>query len=350
MDNINLEKFIYKDLQSKNYDFYCSKNFTSKSSYVPQVYAIKTGSISKQVLKQNNLKEISFTTQKTHNILHKRPIVIVKNFTVSSPVSDNILLCSILKQGIGLLPSKDISASLEKYLTNIQPLSLVENVFTSSQDKVSYFKTFSKNITLQSINLKNFDLFLDKNCSTKEKEELIYWFISKRSKELSDINVDKKITNYLLDNWKNDYPYLQQFLPFSQYLTNQIQQKDLDVFGSYLYSVSTDINLLKASKILGFTTTKITSASDKLFKEIEDYHKADLKIIRETNQTTFLLQHNDPLLTQDFIKTIFKKFLYDILENNVQKVDSDYCKKWYLHEVFSLKLPSTNHSSKVMKI
>lgn len=350
MDNIDLEKFIYKDLQNKNYEFYFSKHYKSTSTYTPQIYAIKTTSVNKQSLTHFDLKICNLTTQKMHNFLHKRPIIVVKSFKAFNPISDNLLLCSILKQGLTQISSKDIENSLEKYLTNIQPLSLVENVFANSQDKIKYFKNFCQKLTLQSINLKNLDLFLLKNCSTKEKEDFVFWFISKRSKELQDITIEKKITNYLLENWTNNPIYLNKFLPFSQYLTNQIFKNKLDIFDNYSFSAVVEINLLKTSKFIGLTTNKINNISEKFFKEVEKYHNAQLKTITDSNNTTFVLQHNTLSLEQVYLKELFHKFLTHIYDNNIQKVDSEYCEKWYLHEVLSQKLPTINKYSKLNKI
>lgn len=350
MNNIDLEKFIYKDLQNKNYEFYFSKSYKSSSNYTPQIYALKPDPANKQSLTHLNLKVCNLTTQKMHNFLHKRPIIIVKGFNAFNPVSDNVLLCSILKQGLTQISSKDISSSLEKYITNIQPLSLVENVFSNSQDKIKYFKHFSQKLTLQSINLKNLDLFFLKNCSVKEKEDFVFWFISKRSKELQDITIEKKITTYLLENWSNDPIYLNKFLPFSQYLTNQILKNDLDIFDNYSYSAVVEINLLKTSKFIGLTTNKINNISEKFFKEVEKYHNAQLKTITDSNNTTFVLQHNTVSLEQVYLKELFHRFLTHIYDNNIQKVDSEYCEKWYLHEVLLAKLPTVNTSSKLKKI
>lgn len=348
MNNINLEKFIYKDLQSKGYDFYC-RDYKSNSNVTPQIYAIKPNIATKQVLKQKSLKAINFTTQKIHNVLHKRPLIVVKSFNAYNPIMDNVTLCSSLKQGITQLPAKDIVGTLEKYITNIQPMTLVENVFVSSQDKVSYFKTFSKKVTLQNTNLKNLDSFLNKHCSPSEKEDFIVWFVSKRSKELQEIYVDTKITNYLLDTWKNDTQFLENFLTISPYLTNQIQNKDLDIFDSYSYSVTVKADIEIASKKLGLSINKISLASDKLFKSIEKYHNAHLSIINEKNKTTFLLESDESLLTKTYLTNVYKKFLVQLVDNN-QKIDSTYCDKWYLHEVLSNKLPTTNSFTKVKKI
>lgn len=350
MDNINLEKFIYKDLQSKNYYFYCSKNYNSNSNYLPQIYAIKTSSFDKQFLIQQNLIPVSLTSQKIYNILHKRPVIVVKNFTASNALSDNLLLCSILKEGISHLSIQDVFSSLEKYLINIQTLFLIENVFSTSKDKNNYFKLFSKNLTLQGVNLKNLDVFLSKYFSTKEKEDFIFLFISKRSKELCDINVDKKFTNYLIENWSDNISYLEKFFPFSQYLTNQICPNNINIFDSYSYSTVIEINLLKTSNFIGLTTNKINIIADKFFKEVQKYHNAQMKTINDLEHTTFVLQHNDKLLNKTYIEETFYKLLTSLLKNDIQKIDLLYCEKWYFHEVISKKIPSINTISTYTKI
>lgn len=349
MDNINLEKLIYKDLQNKGYELYCTDNYKQTSTFTPQIYAMKPSSVTKNFLKQKSLKPTGFTTQKIHNILHKRPIVIVKSFNAFNPISDNLLLCSIIKQYIGQLPPKDIVGTLEKYTHNIHPMTLVENVFSTSQDKLSYLKTFSKKLTLKNIHLKNLDSFLNKYSNPAEKEDFIFWFVSKRSKELQDIGVDTKITNYLLENWKNNSQFLEKFLPISPYLTNQIKNQDLDIFDSYQHSVSIKANIEEGSKKLGLSVNKISLVSEKLFKAIEKYHKAHLSIINQKNTITFLLEHDDNILTKEYILNVYKKFLAQLVDNN-QKIDSVYCEKWYLHEIISAKLPVTHSTTKVKKI
>lgn len=350
MDNINLEKFVYKELQNQDYDLYYLTYTFSLFTQLPQIYAIKKSSVTKQFLKQTYLAPVTFTTQKIHNILHKRPIIIVKSFASGNPRSDNILLCSILKQAIIHLSVADIANSLEKYVMNIQPTSLAENVFSTSHDKIHYFNLFSKDLTLQSIHLKNVDVFFSKHCSLKEKENFILKFVSKRAKELNDINIEKKITNYLRQHWENDISYLEKFFPFSQYLTNQIHPTSVDIFDTYSYSAVIEVNLLKTSKFIGLTTNKINTIADKFFKEVEKYHHAKMKLINDKEHTTFIFQHNDSALNQQSLKETFHDFLTYLLQNDIQKIDSSHCEKWYLHEVILKKLPTTNTISKLNKI
>lgn len=351
MNNINLEKFICKNLQNKGYALYCSKTYNIKNTqYVPQIYAIKISSVNQLLLQQHNLKLFSLSTQRIHSFLHKRPIIIVKSFGVSSIISDNNTLCCMLKEGMNFIAAKDVSASLEKYLTNIQPLYLIDNVFNTSSDKFAQLKIFSKTMTLQNVHLSHLDIFLNKHTSFQEKEDFIVNFIYKRSKELKDINIDKKITNYLLETWSNNPDFIKKFINISPYLSNQLEEKDLDIFNNYQFSCIVGTNITQASKILGLTTNKISTISEKLFKAIEKYHNGFLHIISEKDNTDFILQHNDVSLNKQYIQNLYKQFLLELLKLPNQKIDSDYCLKWYMHKTISDKLPEKNIINKVHKI
>lgn len=350
MNNINLEKFLYKTLQDKGYNFYYTKTYNPKDDYVPQIYAVDNKVIKNYLLTKRNWKNIDLSTQKTHNFIHKRPLVIVKSINGFNVTSDNALLCSILKKGISQLNAKDINSSLEKYLINVQTLALIENVFSTSEEKFSALKLFSKNMLLQNTHLKHLDNFLNKHCSPQDKEEFIFSFISKRSKELQDIVVDKKITGYLFDTWSDNNNFLQRFIGVSPYLSNKLEDKKLDIFDSYEHSIIIGTDISQASKILGLTTNKISAISEKFFKAVEQYHKGNLDIIVQKDKSSFVLRHNDPHLQKEYLQNLYKQFLVQVLDNISQKIDTTYCEKWYLLQAISKKLPEKNTVIKVNKI
>ena len=82
MNNILLEENLIQELSKKNYSFYISSSFSSKSkvNYIPQIFAIENGKFTKKDIKDNLLKLCDFTPAKLKKTIHQRPISIVKGF------------------------------------------------------------------------------------------------------------------------------------------------------------------------------------------------------------------------------------------------------------------------------
>lgn len=355
MNNILLEENLIQELSKKNYSFYISSSFSSKSkvNYIPQIFAIENGKFTKKDIKDNLLKLCDFTPAKLKKTIHQRPISIVKGFNKYKVViPDNVTLLSLIKNSLHLISKKDYAQSFEKYLKNINYIALIDSVLPNNE-KIHYFNLFSKKETFKSTNLKQLTSFFDKILTTQEKEDTFYSFVEKRAKEFSDINVEKKLEDYLSEHYSNNPNYVKKFATFSSYLEHKINNSDLDIFNSYLYSVNIQYSTEKASKILGISTSKIDSHLSKLLNSVANYHQSELHILDSKNNfNNVLFQSNSNQLTPDYLQKTIKEFLIHLIDNKL-KIDNEYTKKWYLNKVFNDKFQSANDSitpKKIVKI
>lgn len=349
MNNVLLEKKLIEEVKNKNYSFYLSTSFTSKSSYTPQIFAIENGKYTKTLLRQLGLKTSDFTDVKLKNIIHERPLVIIKGFNKNKiAIPDNIFLLNLLKNSLSVINKKDYSNSLEKYLKNINYLVLIDNIFQATE-KLQYFQLFSKKETFKSTNLKQLNSFFDSTLNAQEKEDAFYSFVEKRSKELKDINIEKKLENHLKEYYSYNPDYIKKFIPLSTYLEHQLNNSELDIFDSYKYTLSVVYSIQKASKILGFPLNKLDSTISKLLKSISEYHQSNLHFLSSTDDKKHVvIQSNYQELTSEYVQNTIKTFLTHLINNPI-KIDDEYTKKWYLNKVFSDKF-AANSKTQLPKI
>jgi hypothetical protein len=208
--NNELEKAIFYALKN-NYTVYRthhSLSYKSVSLYSHNNYTVHfvPNSIAKKYItlpSGTKLVQVKTTTQSIlGQLVQKSPIAyeqsLKENFSI---------ITSEIKKFLANEPKpKLFFSSLLKYPSINNIFGFTDSVFSTPEDKLLFFQRFFNQKNKKSyyenpilkMNFNHFNKFLDKNLTPTEKDKFLFSFFSKKKSDYKKIDVNKKISEFLL--------------------------------------------------------------------------------------------------------------------------------------------------------
>lgn len=358
MKNNKLEKAIFYGLKN-NYTVYRTHHslsvnpLSNTNNYT--VHFVPNSIAKKYVTLPNGTKlvQVKTTTQSIlGQLVQKSPIAyeqsLKENFSI---------ITSEIKKFLANEPKpKLFFSSLLKYPSINNIFGFTDSVFSTSEDKLLFFQRFfnQKNYyenPLLKINFNHFNKFLDKNLTPIEKDEFLFSFFSTKKANYKKIDVNKKVSEFLLSIYDKEDSRLQQYTKFLSYLKENISQQKLDVFEHFENKIIINIDLEKASATLGYNQSKIINSIKKIVDTLSDEEKIKSELIKKNHLLTLILYSHQPThINQNTIQDILQELL--LKEKNEPKfqIIKENIKAWYLNYTLQKDLTKNKSVSKLLKI